>query len=95
MASTVSTAAFPAAGTWAAALISSGTVYVIDPEAPVPAWHALPALPAGTPVSVGLANGGASVLVVMSNGAAYKLLNEQSGRPNTNVWIPLPSVPTP
>jgi hypothetical protein len=43
-------------------------------------------------VSVGLANAGAFVLVVMAGGSAYRLINEPSGL-NARTWIALPPVP--
>ena len=93
---TVLEAAFAAAGDWAAALLSDGAVYVLllDPREPgrEPAWRALPTIPAGTPVTVGLANGGAAVLGVMSDGHAYRLANEAAGG-STMAWLELPPVP--
>lgn len=93
---TVLEAAFTAAGNWAAALLSDGGVFVLllDPRDPSrePAWRQLPTIPGGTPVSVGLADGGASVLLVMQDGHVYRLANEPSGA-STMAWLELPPIP--
>jgi hypothetical protein len=44
------------------------------------------------PLTVGLANGGAAVLLVMTDGVAYRLANEAGGA-NVMQWIALPPVP--
>jgi len=93
---TVLEAAFAARGDWAAALLSDNAVYVLllNPREPgrEPAWRQLPTIPSGTPVSVGLVDGGASVLLVMQDGHAYRLSNEPTGA-STMAWIELPALP--
>jgi hypothetical protein len=74
-------------------LHSANPLLNLDPLYPL-AWQALPALPAGTPISVGLADAGSAVLVVMSDGHAYRLLNQSLSMSSVALtWIALPPIP--